>query len=127
MPLPASATMPTSPSRHDHFPRADPARRRAMRAAVASLDAGWSAADTAPDGLLTAMDAVAGAPAEAAIAALLPWLTDTEWLTARLTSALTLLRTDPFARPPLRPVGGADGAPGGLVLADRGAVRLTLR
>jgi len=90
---------------------------------VSDLDAAW----TATDGLLTAIDAQADASPDAAIAALFPWLTDTEWLTARLTSALALLRTDPFARPPLRPVGGADGAPGGLVLADRGAIRLTLR
>ena len=119
--------MPASPSRHDHFPRAVPARRTAIRAAVSDLDAAWTAADTAPDGLLAAIDAHADTPADAAIAALLPWLTDTSWLTARLTSALTLLRSDPFARPPLRPVGGADGAPGGLVLADRATIRLTLR
>jgi len=119
--------MPASRSRHDHFPRAEPARRTAIRTAVSDLDAAWTAVDTAPDGLLTAIDAQVHAPAEAAIAALLPWLTDTEWLTTRLASALALLRTDPFAHPPLRPVGGADGAPGGLVLADRGAIRLTLR
>ena len=119
--------MPVTPSRHDHFPRADAARRTAIRAAVSELDAAWTAADTAPDGLLTAIDAQADASPDAAIAALLPWLADSEWLTARLASALALLRSDPFARPPLRPVGGADGAPGGLVLADRGAIRLTLR
>jgi hypothetical protein len=119
--------MPASPSRHDHFPRADPARRTAIRAAVSELEAAWTAADTAPGGLLTAIDAQADAPADTAIAALLPWLTDTHWLTARLTSALALLRSDPFARPPLRPIGGTDGAPGGLVLADRGTIRLTLR
>lgn len=116
-----------APSRHDHFPRADPARRAAIRAAVSDLDAQWAAADTAPDGLLSAIDAQADAPADAAIAALLPWLTDASWLRARIDSALALLHTDPFARPPLRPVGGTDGAPGGLVLADRGAIRLTLR
>ena len=119
--------MPARRSRHDHFPRVDPARRTAIRAAVSELDAAWTAADTAPDGLLTAIDAQADASPDAAITALLPWLTDTEWLTARLTSALALLRTDPFARPPLRPVGGADGALGGLVLADRATIRLTLR
>ncbi len=119
--------MPASPSRHDHFPRADTARRTAIRAAVSDLGAAWTAADTAPDGLLTAIDAQANASPDAAIAALLPWLTDPRWLTTRLASALALLRTDLFARPPLRPVGGADGAPGGLVLAERGAVRLTLR
>ncbi|MBU0825193.1 MAG: HEAT repeat domain-containing protein [Alphaproteobacteria bacterium] len=119
--------MPASPSRHDHFPRADPTRRTAIRAAVSALDAAWTAADTAPGGLLTAIDAQADASPDAAIAALLPWLTDPSWLRDRLDSALALLRTDPFARPPLRPVGGADGAPGGLVLAERGAIRLTLR
>lgn len=119
--------MSAAPSRHDHFPRADPARRAAIRAAVSDLDAAWTAADTAPGGLLSAIDAQADASPDAAIAALLPWLTDPDWLTARLASALALLRADPFARPPLRPIGGADGAPGGLVLAERGAVRLTLR
>ena len=119
--------MPARRSRHDHFPRADPARRTAIRAAVSELDAAWTAADTAPDGLLTAIDAQADASPDASITALLPWLTDPSWLADRLGSALALLRSDPFARPPLRPVGGADGAPGGLVLADRGAVRLTLR
>ncbi len=119
--------MPASASRHDHFPRADAARRDAIRAAVASLDAAWTEADTAPGGLLTAMAAQANAAPDAAIAALRPWLTDRDWLAGRIDSALALLRADPFARPPLRPVGGADGAPGGLVLAERGVIRLTLR
>jgi HEAT repeat protein len=35
-------------SRHDHFPRADRARRTAIRAAVSALDAKWTAADTIP-------------------------------------------------------------------------------
>lgn len=118
--------MTAAPSRHDHFPRADAARRTAIRAAVSDLDAAWTAADTAPDGLLTAIDAQANASPDAAIAALLPWLTDPRWLAARLASALALLRADPFARPPLRPIGG-DAAPGGLVLAERGHVRLSLR
>jgi hypothetical protein len=123
--------MPPNPSRHDHFPRPDAARRHAMRAAVARLGAAWTAADSAPGGLLTAIDAQSGAPADAAVAALLPWLTDTGWLTDRVESALTLLRADPFARPPLRAFGGGDGGAGGgaggLVLADRGAIPLTLR
>lgn len=119
--------MSASASRHDHFPRADPARRAAIRAAVAELGAAWSAADSAPGGLLTAIDALADAPPDVVIAALLPWLSDRRWLAGRLGSALALLRADPFARPPLRPVGGGDEAVGGLVLADRGAVRLTLR
>lgn len=37
------------------------------------------------------------------------------------------MKVDPFARPPLRLIGGGDGGPGGLILADRGAIRLTLR
>lgn len=120
--------MPARASRHDHFPRADRARRTAIRHAVSELAAAWTAIDTAPDGLLTAIDAQADAPADAAIAALLPWLTDPGWLAARLASALALLRADPFARPPLRAFGGGEGgAPGGLVLADRGGIRLTLR
>ncbi|WP_439569372.1 HEAT repeat domain-containing protein [Sphingopyxis sp.] len=114
-------------SRHDHFPRGDPARRLAMRAAVAELAAEWTAADTTPGGLLAAIDALADSPADTAIAALLPWLTDACWLRDRLDRALVLLGADPFARPPLRLIGGGDEAPGGLVLADRGIVRLTLR
>lgn len=113
------------PSRHDHFPRTDVARRVAMRRAVADVDAAWRAADTAPDGLLTAIAALADAPADVAIAGLLPWLSDADWLRRRLDAALALLAADPFARPPLRMVGNSDG--GGLVLADRGAVRLTLQ
>lgn len=129
--------MPASASRHDHFPRHDSARRDAIRTAVASLDAAWAATDTAPDGLLTAIDAQANVPPADAIAALRPWLTDRRWLAARIDSALALLRADPFARPPLRAFGGGEGgggeggggdpAPGGLVLAERGHVRLTLR
>lgn len=119
--------MTATPSRHDHFPRADAARRLAMRAAVASLDTAWAAADAAPGGLLAAIDSVADAPAGIAIARLLPWLADAKWLRDRLDAALALMAADPFARPPLRPVGGAEGGPGGLVLADRGAIRLTLR
>lgn len=98
-----------------------------MRRAVADLDAAWKAADSAPDGLLTAIGALADTPADVAIARLLPWLTDTGWLRGRLDAALTLLAADPFARPPLRMVGGGDGGPGGLVIADHGAIRLTLQ
>lgn len=65
--------MHVSPSRHEHFPRADPARRTAIRAAVSELDAAW----TTPDGQLAAIDAQADASPDEAIAALLPWLTDT--------------------------------------------------
>ncbi|WP_260580800.1 HEAT repeat domain-containing protein [Sphingopyxis sp. PET50] len=37
-----------------------------------------------------------------------------------------MLAADPFARPPLRIVGGG-GGPGGLILAERGAIRLSLQ
>lgn len=124
---PAPDAMTSARSRHDHFPRADAARRVAMRRAVGELEAGWKAADTAPDGLLAAIDALAGAPADMAIERLLPWLTDTLWLRGRLGAALALMQRDPFARPPLRPVGGGGYGPGGLILADRGAIRLTLQ
>lgn len=113
-------------SRHDHFPRADAERRGRMRAAATALESRWQAADHAPGGLLAAIDAVADAPAEVAIAALMPWLADTRWLAARLGEAAALLAADPFARPPLRPVGDGAGA-GGLILAERGAVRLSLQ
>lgn len=62
--------MPARASRHDHFPRADLARRTAIRHAVSERAAAWTAIDTAPDGLLAAIDAQADAPADAAIAAL---------------------------------------------------------
>ena len=119
--------MAATPSRHDHFPRADTAPPIAIRRAAGDLDAAWTTADGAPDGLLAAIDALAEAAPDVAIAHLLPWLTDTRWLRERLDAALALLAADPFARPPLRPVGGANGGPGGLVLADRGAIRLTLQ
>lgn len=119
--------MTTASSRLDHFPRADAARRLAIRQAAGDLDAAWRAADTAPDGLLAAIDALADAPPDVAIARLLPWLSDRQWLDGRIDAALALLRADPFARPPLRLVGGGDGGAGGLVLADRGAIRLTLQ
>ncbi|WP_324071454.1 HEAT repeat domain-containing protein [Sphingopyxis sp.] len=98
-----------------------------MRRAAADLDAAWKSADTAPGGLVTAIAALADAPAGVAIARLLPWLSDTGWLRGRLDAALALLAADPFARPPLRMVGGGNGAAGGLVLADHGAIRLTLQ
>ncbi|MGH6694250.1 MAG: HEAT repeat domain-containing protein [Sphingopyxis sp.] len=125
--VPPLFAMPIIPSRHDHFPHADAARRSAMRRAVAGLDAAWKAADTAPDGLVTAIAALADTHADVAIARLLPWLSDTGWLRGRLDSALALIAADPFARPPLRMVGGGDGGAGGLVLADSGAIRLTLQ
>ncbi len=119
--------MTAASSRHDHFPRADTARRLAIRRAVSEMDAAWTTADTAPGGLLAAIDALADAAPNVAIDRLLPWLTDTHWLRDRLDAALALLAADPFARPPLRPVGGGNGGPGGVVLADRGAIRLTLQ
>lgn len=98
-----------------------------MRRAVADLDTAWRAADTAPGGLLSAMEALADAPADVAIARLLPWLSNLDWLRGRLDAALALIAANPFARPPLRLVGGGDGGPGGLILADCGAIRLTLQ
>ncbi|SBV34227.1 protein of unknown function [uncultured Sphingopyxis sp.] len=125
--------MTAAHSRHDHFPRADRARRQRIGRAVAAADAAWRAADSAPGGLLAAIDAAGDAAPEIALARLLPWLDDTAWLQARLDAALALLAADPFARPPLRLVGGGDGGAGGagggaggLILAERGAVRLTL-
>jgi len=118
--------MTAARSRHDLFPRADVARRGRIRAAVAAADADWRGIDRAPGGLLDAIDALGDAPPDMAVARLLPWLDDTRWLQARLDAALALLAIDPFLRPPLRFVGGSDGGPGGLILADRGGVRLTL-
>jgi hypothetical protein len=118
--------MTAARSRHDHFPRIDRVRRQRIREAVAAADGAWRRADSAPGGLFAAIDAAQGAAPAAAVARLLLWLTDTSWLQARLDAALALLAADPFARPPLRLVGGGDGGPGGLVLAERGAVRVTL-
>lgn len=113
-------------SRHDHHPRAGSARTAAIRAATADLAARWRAEDEAPAGLTAALDAVAHADPDTAIAHLHPWLADPRWLGARLTEALALLAADPFARPPLRIVGGG-GGPGGLILAEAGAIRLSLQ
>lgn len=113
-------------SRHDHFPRHDRPRSSQMRAAAGAIEAGWHAADALPGGLAAAIDAVQGAPPARAVDDLLPWLSDIAWLRARLGEALALLAADPFGRPPLRPIGGGEGA-GGLVLAERGAVRLSLQ
>lgn len=115
-----------SASRHDHFPRSDAERHRRMRAAAAALESRWRAADTAPDGLFAAIDSVADLAPEDALAALASWLADPRWLRVRLSEALQLLGADLFARPPLRPVGDGAGA-GGLILAERGAVRLSLQ
>ncbi|MDO9368063.1 MAG: HEAT repeat domain-containing protein [Sphingopyxis sp.] len=121
--------MPDTPFRHDHFPRTDAARCSGVRRAVAALDAAWTRADTAPGGLRTEIDALtsAGVSADVVIDRLLPWLTDTLWLHGRIDAALDLLRADFFARPPLRLLGGGDGGPGSLVLAERGVVRLSLQ
>ena len=113
-------------SRHDHYPVEDMARRRAIRAAATDLAAAWQAADDAPGGLLAAIEAAANDPPDRAIAQLLPWLSDPRWLSDRLAEALALLSADPFARPPLRIVGGGGGS-GGIILAERGAVRLSLQ
>ena len=125
----AGFAMPATPFRHDHFPRTDTARRSGVRGAMAALDAAWIRADTAPGGLLAQIDALASAavPADVVIERLLPWLTDTHWLQGRIDTALDLLRTEFFARPPLRLLGGGDGGPGSLVLAERGVVRLSLQ
>ena len=118
--------MPQGLSRHDHFPRTDAARRDRMQRAAAALKVGWQAEDSASDGLLAAMDAVSAASPEVAIEHLSRWLVDTCWLGRRLSGALALLAAEAFARPPLRLVGGGEG-PGGLVLAERGCIRLTLQ
>lgn len=114
------------PSRHDHYPRADVPRTAAIRVAASDLAAAWRIGDTAPTGLLTALAAASDAEPDQAIARLRPWLADPRWLGIRLAEALALLAADPFARPPLRIVGGG-GGPGGLILAECGAIRLSLQ
>lgn len=113
-------------SRHDHYPRADAARTAAIRMAAAERAARWRAEDAAPAGPSAALAIAARLDPDAAIACLDPWLADPRWLGARLAQALALLGADPFARPSLRLVGGG-GGPGGLILAERGAVRLSLQ
>lgn len=116
----------TGISRHDHYPHTDGKRRRAIRRAAGTLAAGWRAADEAPGGLLAALEAASGLAPDDAIDRLLPWLADTGWLRARIGAALSLLAADAFARPPLR-IGGGGGAPGGMILAERGTIRLSLQ
>ena len=113
-------------SRHDHYPHADIARCRRLRAGAAALETRWRADDEWPGGLAAAIDAVTGEPPDAILAALMPWIADTRWVPVRLETALDLIAGDPFARPPLRPVGGGGGA-GGLILVDRGVVRISLQ
>jgi hypothetical protein len=117
--------MPAS-SRHDHFPRADAARCREIGAAAADLAAIWRADDAAPTGLLTALAAAADDTPDQTIVRLRPRLADPRWLGARLDQALALLEADAFARAPLRIVGGG-GGPGGLILVECGAIRLSLQ
>lgn len=116
----------TSASRHNHFPRRDAPRRARMRAAADAAEARWHAEDRAAGGLSAALDVAATLPPPAAVASLGRWLGDIGWLEARLADALALLAADPFARPPLRPIGGGEGA-GGLLLAQRGAARVSLQ
>lgn len=113
-------------SRHNHFPRADAARRCARDRAAAGLAAKWRADDALPGGICAAIDEVADLSPDRAIARLAPRLADRGWLRGRLEGALALLAADPFARPPLPLVGGGEGA-GGLILVERGAVRLSLQ
>lgn len=113
-------------SRHDHYPRTDPVRAQALRRAATDMADAWRAEDAGPGGLSAALDAAAVLAPDAALAHLLAWLADIGWLRGRLGEALALLAADPFARPPLRLVGGGD-APGGLILAERGAIRLSLQ
>lgn len=112
-------------SRHDHFPRHDRGRRNRIRAAADALEAGWQGIDALPQGLVAVIDAMRDAPPGSVADRLLPWLDDIGWLRARLADALALLAADPFARSPLRPIGG-EGAVG-LILAERRAVRLSLQ
>ena len=52
-------------SRHDHFPRHDPARCEAAREATDALAEDWRAEDACPGGLIAAMDAlIAANPAQ---------------------------------------------------------------
>lgn len=100
-----------------------------MRAAEADLAARWRRDDARPAGLAAAL-AVADTRADTdpggALAHLRPWLAGTDWLSARFAGALELLAADPFARPPLA-IAGTGGGPGGLILAERGCVRLSLQ
>lgn len=109
-------------SRHDHF-----AHSAASRCAAETLAARWRAEDASPDAPLAPLTRMAlGAPAADELADLLGRLVGSAWLAARLDAALALLAADPFARPPVRSVGGGDGACG-LILAEQGAVRLSLQ
>lgn len=113
-------------SRHDHFPRLDRGRRNRIMAAADTLEAEWKRTDILPQGLAAAIDATHLFPPGLVADHLQPWLDDIGWLQTRLAGALALLAADDFARPSLRPVGGGEG-PVGLILAERGVVRLSLQ
>jgi HEAT repeats len=111
-------------SRHDHYPRADLDRRRAMQASAAALDVRLRAQDAADGGIVDAMRQLAGADPDTVFAALAPYLADHGWIRQRLANAVALCADDSFAMPPIRMFGG--GALGGLILAEVPPITLSL-
>jgi hypothetical protein len=121
----AAAPLAVPPrSRHDHYPRGHAELRRAMQHDALALESQWRAEDEGPGGIFAAMDRVAAAAPDAIFAALAPWLADTSWAQHRLSEALALCATHPFAMPPLRIFSG--GALSGLILAERLPITLSL-
>ncbi len=116
------------PSRHDHYPRHDIKRRRAMASAARALSADWAQQDQAPGGMVHAMQQwqAHGQPggADGLFDAMMRWMSDLGWLHERIEAMITLSRRDDFAQPPVRQF--AKGQLGGLAIAECGAITLSL-
>ncbi|MBA4748498.1 MAG: HEAT repeat domain-containing protein [Sphingopyxis sp.] len=123
-PLAAAPLAAHASSRHDHYPRVDRHRRRAMQTGAAALDARLRAQDEADGGIVHAMRRLASADPDIIFTALVPYLTDHDWVRRRLADALALCAGEVFAMPPLRMFGGE--AMGGLVLAEAPPITLSL-
>jgi hypothetical protein len=111
-------------SRHDHFPRSDRVRRKALHQAELGLADALRAEDEAPGGIIAAMRQQSESDPLAIFTALLPWLSDDAWIGARLAKLSALGRADPFAMPPVRIFSGA--ALAGLILAEADPITLSL-
>ncbi|MEY4269530.1 MAG: hypothetical protein RLZZ58_746 [Pseudomonadota bacterium] len=106
------------------FPRDDAPRRARLNQLANELDARWQARRTGGDSPLAVMARVAHAAPDVVFDAMAPHFADHRWVAAMLEEALTAMRADPFASPPLRAFQG--GAMIGVVLAEAGPVTLSV-
>lgn len=113
------------PSRHDHYPRSDSARRRALHAREVALESALRSADQHADGIAAQIARLAAARAtpDQIFAALEPRLSDLGWLRDRLAALCSMAASDDFAMPPVRIF---NGALGGLILAEAPPITLSL-